>query len=84
MIRYRGYTADVSHHPTSGLLVGVLVGIPDQITFRGESVDDLALAMCRAVDDYIDFCLEWGRPTEPGRARDLTVQVSEELRQLAS
>lgn len=72
----------VSYEPASGAFAGVLTGIPDQVTFSGGSVEDLKRAMARAVDDYIDFCIEWGRPTNPRCAHDLTVRVSPELERL--
>ncbi len=85
VIEYRGYTATVSYDPANGTFVGVLDHIPDRVTFRGGSVEELQSDMARAVDAYIDFCLEWGREAKAvPYIPDLTVHVSRRLEAMLS
>lgn len=85
MIEYRGYSATVRYDPTNETFAGVLDDVPDQVTFRGRSLERLQSDMARAVDAYTDFCIEWGRlrRVEP-YSPDLTVRVSGRLKALVA
>ena len=63
---YKGYTAKIEADTEAGILHGRIVGIPEIITFEGESLPQLLEDFHAAVDDYLEDCQERGvKPTAP-------------------
>ena len=60
-LTYKGYTARVEFDPEDRIFVGRIAGIPDIVSFHGESVDDLADAFEKAVDGYVAMSRTLGR-----------------------
>jgi predicted HicB family RNase H-like nuclease len=72
MMKYKGYEAIVSFDDEAGIFYGEVTGIPDVITFQGQSVDELKKAFQESVEDYLDFCAERGEePAKPFSGRFL-------------
>ena len=66
VMRYKGYLARVEYSEEDGCFIGRLAGIPDIVTFHGESVVGLQSAFEEAVDDYVDTCAKVGiEPRKP-------------------
>ena len=64
MMRYKGYTAEISEDPETGALYGKISGIRDFVNFEAESLDDVKKKFHAAVDDYLEFCREMGKYPE--------------------
>jgi predicted HicB family RNase H-like nuclease len=63
---YKGYAAKIEYSAADGCLIGRLLGIRDNITFEGDSVQTIYRAFEEAVDDYLDFCAKAGHaPQKP-------------------
>lgn len=66
VLTYRGYTARVEFDPRDNLFVGRVLGLPEAITFHGETVAELTRSFHAAVDHYVADCEATGRkPHKP-------------------
>lgn len=64
MREYKGYTAEVTEDPETGVLYGKIAGIRDIITFEVESVELGQRVFEEAVNVYLSFCWEMGKDPE--------------------
>ena len=64
-ITYRGWAGSVEFSEEDGVLHGKLLGTDDLISYEGETVADLVRDFHESVDEYIDFCLENSKPSQP-------------------
>jgi hypothetical protein len=63
MLEYKGYRG--TYEPDQGLLTGNVIGIPDVITFVGQTPAEVEEAFRDSVDDYLDFCAGRGEMPDP-------------------
>jgi predicted HicB family RNase H-like nuclease len=54
MLEYKGYRG--TYEPDQGLLTGHVIGIPQDITFVGQTPTEVEEAFRDSVDDYLDCC----------------------------
>lgn len=59
-LSYRGFKAHVEFSVDDNVFWGRLVGIKDEVTFEGETVDGLKAAFKDAVDFHIELCEKTG------------------------
>jgi predicted HicB family RNase H-like nuclease len=76
---YKGYSAHLEFDPEDRLFFGRITGIPDLVTFHGETVDELIHAFEEAVDDYLLMSEKLGRtPAKPYSGR-IMLRITPEL-----
>ena len=73
---YKGYvgTAEVSFEDRC--LHGELLFIDDLITYEGDTVDELELAFTAAVERYLAYCDETGKPRKITYKNDTKIRFS--------
>lgn len=64
MMRYKGYTAEISEDPETGALYGKIAGIRDFVNFETSNPEEVEKEFHAAVDDYLEFCEEVGKDPE--------------------
>lgn len=62
MYKYKGYVSRVAYSPEDAIWYGKLDGIPDLVTYEADSPEDAEAAFRSAVDDYLAFCADRGKP----------------------
>lgn len=66
MLEHKGYKGRVEFDAEAKVFHGEVGETRDVITFQGTSVDELEVAFCESVDDYLQFCAERGEePDKP-------------------
>ncbi len=84
MLEYKGYTGVFDFDPVAERFHGRVIGIRDEVTFRGTSVQQLKQELAEAVEDYLDFCREVGKtPERPYRGRILVRTSPDTHREVA-
>ena len=79
IMRYRGYVARLDFDEDSGVFVGSVIGLSEQITFHGASVDELRGDFEFAIDHYLSVCKAAGvAPERPASGRVL-LRLPQEL-----
>lgn len=56
ILKYKGYTAQVSFDPEDQILVGEVLGISDSLMFHSEIASEIQEAFEVTIDSYLDFC----------------------------
>ncbi len=64
MMTYKGYYATVSFDDEAEIFHGEVVGLKDVITFQGQSVEELKVALEDSVEDYLEFCASRGEEAD--------------------
>jgi predicted HicB family RNase H-like nuclease len=77
-LTYKGYTAKIEYSAEDDCLFGELLGIPDFISFEGDSVAEIRKAFEEAVDDYLDMCAEMGKEPPKPFSGEITLRVPTE------
>ena len=80
----KGYTGSVEVSFEDNCLHGRVLFIDDIITYEGETVEDLATSFKDAVDRYIAYCEETGKPANKPYSGTFNVRVGEELHRKAA
>ncbi len=66
MMKYKGYSANITYHSDDRIFFGKVIGIDDGITFQGTSVDELENELKISVNEYLRMYKELGRePRKP-------------------
>ena len=79
MIEYKGYTGIFEYDPDIDAFQGYVIGTRDQIVFEGHSPDDLRASMKKAIDGYLDWCLEEGREPDKPYSGRFNVRINRDL-----
>ncbi len=84
MLKYKDYTGLVEIDEDAGILHGRVLGLRDEITFQGETVQEARKAFEDSVDDYLEYCAERGETPEKPYSGKFLVRIRPELhRQLS-
>lgn len=83
-LKYKGYYTIVKYDSESNVLYGKIEDIDDLVTFECTETATVKAEFERAVDDYLDTCLELGK--EPSKTYNgvFNVRVSPELHRQVS
>jgi predicted HicB family RNase H-like nuclease len=84
MMTYNGYFGSVHYNDTDSIFYGKLEFIRAIVSYEGTDVDSLRRAFRKAVDDYLDFCREKGKPPEKPFKGTFNVRLSPDLHQRLS
>ena len=61
LLRYRGYSAKPEYSAEDRIFYGRILGISDLVDFQFEEADDIENEFHKAVDDYLQYCMENGK-----------------------
>lgn len=64
LLRYRGYSAKPEYFAEDRIFYGRILGISDLVDFQFEEADDIENEFHKAVDDYLQYCMENGKCPE--------------------
>jgi len=76
---YRGYNAKVEFDPEDNILFGYVLGVPESITFHGETVAQLTEGFHASIDHYISDCEATGRKPYKPYSGKLMLRVSPDV-----
>jgi predicted HicB family RNase H-like nuclease len=82
-LSHNGYTGSIEVSFEDNCLHGRVLFIDDIVTYEGETAVDLALAFNDAVDRYITYCKETGKPANKPCSGTFNVRIGEELHRKA-
>lgn len=89
VLEYKGYRTSITYDAHARRLRGVISGIEDHVDFSSDNLAEIESEFHKAVDEYLEFCKEVGKPPckeykgvfnvriQPALHREL-VQISEE------
>jgi predicted HicB family RNase H-like nuclease len=83
-IKYRGYTARIDYDAADRIFVGRVLGMSEQLTFHGASVDELHADFEFAVSHYLSECEKEGRRPEKPASGKLLLRLPPEVHAAAS
>ena len=78
MITYKGYTAVLEVDVPSGTIVGHVIGIRDELVFRGNTADEAVAGFHRTVDYYLARLSEEGLEPERPFSGRFNVRINSE------
>lgn len=81
---YKGYTGSIEVSVEDGCLHGEILFIDDIITYEGIGVEELRTAFTEAVDRYISYCEETGKPANKPYSGTFNVRIGKELHRKAA
>ena len=64
LLRYRGYFAKPEYSAEDRIFYGSILGISNLVDFQFEEADDIENEFHKAVDDYLQYCMENGKCPE--------------------
>ena len=79
MLIYKGYVGHVTYDDEAKLFHGEVIGIRAVITFQGTNVDEIETSFRDSIDDYLDWCVERGKPPEKPFSGRFNLRISPEL-----
>jgi predicted HicB family RNase H-like nuclease len=82
-LTYKGYTGTIEASIEDGCLHGQLLFIDDIITYEGNTVNDIKTSFEEAVDRYLTYCKETGKPANKPYSGTFNVRVGQELHRKA-
>ncbi|HIJ78794.1 MAG: type II toxin-antitoxin system HicB family antitoxin [Desulfobulbaceae bacterium] len=82
-LTYKGYTGIIEASIEDGCLHGKILFIEDLITYEGNTVEDINNSFKEAVDHYLNYCEETGKPANKPYSGTFNVRVGQELHRKA-
>ena len=82
-LTYKGYTGTIDASIEDGCLHGQILFIDDIITYEGNTVDDIKTSFEEAVERYLAYCKETGKPANKPYSGTFNVRVGQELHRKA-
>lgn len=81
---YKGYSGSSEISIEDGCLHGRILFIDDLITYEGNTVPELSTSFKTAVDGYISYCEQTGKPANKPYSGSFNVRVGAELHRAAA
>lgn len=82
-LTYKGYTGTIEASIEDGCLHGQILFITDIITYEGNTVDDIKTSFEEAVDHYLAYCQDTGKPANKPYSGTFNVRVGQDLHRKA-
>jgi len=82
-LAYKGYTGTIKASIEDNCLHGQILFIEDIITYEGVTVDDIKASFKEAVDRYLSYCKETGRPANKPYSGTFNVRVGQDIHRKA-
>lgn len=83
-LSHKGYNGSVEVSFEDNCLHGRVLFIDDIVTYEGENPEDLESSFKDAVDRYVAYCKETGKPANKPYSGSFNVRVGEELHRKAA
>ncbi|MCI9625588.1 MAG: type II toxin-antitoxin system HicB family antitoxin [Clostridia bacterium] len=83
-LSYKNYVGTVEFSEEDKVFFGKVVGIPDSISFEGDTVESLIADFHEAVDEYLEFCRENGKEPQQQYKGSFNIRIAPELHRKAS
>lgn len=80
---HKGYTGTINASIEDGCLHGQILFIDDIITYEGDTVNDIKTSFKEAVDHYLAYCKETGKPANKPYSGTFNVRVGQDLHRKA-
>jgi len=80
---YKGYTGTIEASIEDVCLHGKILFINDLITYEGNTVEEIKASFEEAVDHYLAYCEETGKPANKPYSGTFNVRVGQELHRKA-
>lgn len=61
ILKYKGYIGVVKYSPDDTILYGEVIGISDLISYEGNSIENIENDFKKAVNSYLETCIELGK-----------------------
>ncbi|OGR00348.1 MAG: hypothetical protein A2505_08445 [Deltaproteobacteria bacterium RIFOXYD12_FULL_55_16] len=82
-LSHKGYTGSIDISVADGCLYGRILFIDDMITYEGETVAEVKSSFISAVERYLDYCEETGKPANKPYSGTFNIRVGQELHKKA-
>jgi len=82
-LTYKGYTGTIEASIEDDCLHGKILFIDDIISYEGNTVKDIKTSFKKAVNHYLAYCKETGKPANKPYSGTFNVRVGEELHRKA-
>jgi predicted HicB family RNase H-like nuclease len=79
MMEYKGYYARIEYSDEDSCFFGSIAGIPDVISFEGNSTVELKSAFSEAVEDYLAICMKQGKEPQKAYKGSFNVRIDPDL-----
>ena len=76
---YKDFIGSVHYSTDDEIFFGKLEGIDDSISFEGSSVEELKIAFCEAVEDYLELCKMNGKQPQKAYKGSFNIRISPDL-----
>ena len=83
ILKYQGFIGSVHFSAADDCFFGKIEGIDDLITFEAQDVPGLKKAFRESVEDYMDLCLQAGKPIHKSYKGSFNIRISPELHKKA-
>lgn len=82
-LTHKGYTGTIEASVEDSCLHGQILFIEDIITYEGTTVEDIKTSFKEAVDRYLAYCKEAGKPANKPYSGTFNVRVGQDLHKKA-
>lgn len=82
-LTYKGYTGTIEASIEDSCLHGQILFIEDIITYEGTTVEDINVSFKEAVNRYLAYCKETGKPANKPYSGTFNVRVGQDLHRKA-
>lgn len=82
-LTYKGYTGTIEASVEDGCLHGQLLFITDLVTYEGNTVDEIKTSFEEAVNHYLTYCKETGKPANKPYSGTFNVRVGQKVHRKA-
>ena len=79
LLKYNGYYGTAEYSFEDQCIWGKIQFINDVVTYESNSADDIQNQFERAVNDYLETCLEFGKEPDKTMPGSFNVRIGEEL-----
>lgn len=82
-LTYKGYTGTIEASIEDSCLHGQILFIEDIITYEGKTVEEIKTSFKEAVNRYLAYCKETGKPANKPYSGTFNVRVGQDLHRKA-
>lgn len=83
-LSYGKYLGSIEFSLEDKCLFGRILFINDSILYEGQTIEGLEIAFKEAVDDYLAYCKEAGRPADKPFSGSFNVRIDKDLHRKAA
>ncbi|MGL1958563.1 MAG: type II toxin-antitoxin system HicB family antitoxin [Colwellia sp.] len=84
LLKYNGYYGTAEYSFEDQCIWGKIQFINDVVTYESNSADDIQNQFERAVNDYLETCLDFGKKPDKTMTGSFNVRIGEELHKQAT